>query len=157
MVSPCPSVCPSIRPSVHLSVDRIVSALYLLQYSPDPFHIYTSYQATLEGVSRVKCFSEIKRFVTLTLSCFDLGSNMNWSIVWVIMGQPGWSSECRHCCCSGRSWQTSCYIIYIHTFIVRNKYKVFITKKIHIHTVFRSRLLKLTKETCSSSWNQWIW
>ena len=38
------SVCPS--------VDRIVSALYLQQYSPDPFHICTSYQAT-SGVSRV--------------------------------------------------------------------------------------------------------
>ena len=36
------SVCPS--------VDRIVSALYLQQYSSDPFHICTSYQATSEGV-----------------------------------------------------------------------------------------------------------
>ena len=32
--------------SVYPSDDRIVSALYLLQYSPDPLHIYTSYQAT---------------------------------------------------------------------------------------------------------------
>ena len=39
------SVCPS--------VDRIVSALYLQQYSSDPFHINTSYQATSEGVSHV--------------------------------------------------------------------------------------------------------
>ena len=39
------SVCPS--------VDRIVSALYLQQYSSDPFHICTSYQTTSEGVSRV--------------------------------------------------------------------------------------------------------
>ena len=39
--------------SVCLSVDRIVSALYLQQYSSDPFHICTSYQATSEGVSRV--------------------------------------------------------------------------------------------------------
>ena len=39
------SLCPS--------VDRIVSALYLQQYSSDPFHICTSYQATSEGVSRV--------------------------------------------------------------------------------------------------------
>ena len=79
------------------SVDRIVSALYLLQYSPDPFHIYTSYQATLEGVlcvsvfflnSRISSFGKFFKFVTLTLSCFDLGSNMNWSIVWVIMGYP---------------------------------------------------------------------
>ena len=40
------SVCPS--------VDGIISALQ--QYSPDPFHIYTSYQATSEGVSHVKVF-----------------------------------------------------------------------------------------------------
>ena len=41
-----------IRLSVCPSVDRIVSALYLQQYSSDLFHIYTSYQATSEGVSR---------------------------------------------------------------------------------------------------------
>ena len=35
-------------------VDRIKSALYLQQYLPDPFHIYTSYQAT--SVSHVKFF-----------------------------------------------------------------------------------------------------
>ena len=33
---------------------RIVSAQYLQQYSLDPFHIYTSYQATSVGVSCVK-------------------------------------------------------------------------------------------------------
>ena len=44
------SVCPS--------VDRIVSALYLQQYLSDPFHIYTSYQATSEGVSLVKFISK---------------------------------------------------------------------------------------------------
>ena len=37
LVSPCPSV------------DRIVSALYLQQYSSDPFHVCTSYEATSEG------------------------------------------------------------------------------------------------------------
>ena len=42
LVSPCPSVFPS--------VDRMLYALYLLQYPPDPFDIYTSYQATSEGV-----------------------------------------------------------------------------------------------------------
>ena len=42
-----------VRLSVSPSVDRIVSALYLQQYSSDPFHICTSYQATSEGVSRV--------------------------------------------------------------------------------------------------------
>ena len=46
------SVCPS--------VDRIVSALYLQQYSSDPFHICTSYQATSEGVLRVMPISKLK-------------------------------------------------------------------------------------------------
>ena len=36
------SVCPSARLPVCPSVDRIVSALYLQQYSSDPFHICTS-------------------------------------------------------------------------------------------------------------------
>ena len=46
------SVCPS--------VDRIVSALYLQQYSSDPFHICTSYRATSEGVSHVMPISKFK-------------------------------------------------------------------------------------------------
>ena len=54
LVSPCPSVRPSVCPSV----DRIVSALYLQQYSSDPFHICTSYQATPEGVSHVTFVSK---------------------------------------------------------------------------------------------------
>ena len=64
LVSPCPSVRLSVRPSVRLSVcpsvDRIVSALYLQEYSSDPFHICTSYQATSEGVSRVMPISKFK-------------------------------------------------------------------------------------------------
>ena len=59
----CLSVCPS--------VDRIVSALYLQQYSSDPFHICTSYQATSE-VLKFWNFGEFFKFVTLTLSSFDL-------------------------------------------------------------------------------------
>ena len=47
------SVCPS--------VDRIVSALYLQQYSSDLFHICTSYQATSECVSRVMPVSKLKK------------------------------------------------------------------------------------------------
>ena len=91
LLSPCPSVCPSVRLSVCPSVDKIVSALYLVQYSPDPFHIYTSYQATSEGVLRVFWnFGKFFKFVTLTLSCFDLGSIMSWSVVWIIMGRRGY-------------------------------------------------------------------
>ena len=46
-VSPCPSV------------DRIVSTLYLLQYTLDPFHIYTPYRATSEDLA-LKQFSKFK-------------------------------------------------------------------------------------------------
>ena len=49
-----------VRLSVCPSVDRIVSALYLQQYSSDPFHICTSYGATSEGVSRVMPVSKLK-------------------------------------------------------------------------------------------------
>ena len=82
LVSPCPSVRqPSRRLSICPSVDRIVSALYLPQYSTDPFHIYTAYQATSEGVwsfffFKIWSFGKFFKFVTLTLSCFDFGSNM---------------------------------------------------------------------------------
>ena len=51
---------PGITLSVCPSVDRIVSALYLQQYSSDPFHICASYQATSEGVSRVISVSKFK-------------------------------------------------------------------------------------------------
>ena len=54
------SVCPSDRLSVCPSVDRIVSALYLQQYSSDPFYICTSYQATWEVVLRVMLISKFK-------------------------------------------------------------------------------------------------
>ena len=89
LVSPCPSVRPSVCPSV----DRIVSALYLQQYSSDPFHICTSYQAISEGVSRVmfvsklKNFGEFFKFVILTVF-FWLGIQYD-SIVWVIMAGGG--------------------------------------------------------------------
>ena len=80
-----------------------MSALYLLQYSPNLFHIYTPYQATSEGVLRVVFFFLFKipkikvgkwyKLVTLTLSRFDLGSNMNCSIVWVFMGRRWYSQN----------------------------------------------------------------
>ena len=93
------SVCPS--------VDRIVSALYLQQYSSDPFHIYTSYQATSEGVSRVMPVSKFKnlKFWRIFLICnfdfviFWLGIQYD-SMVWVIMRRWGVSSERRRSSCS---------------------------------------------------------
>ena len=54
-----------VRLSVCPSVDKIVSALYLQEYSSDPFHIRTSYQATSEGVSRV-------------MPIIHLDSNLSW-------------------------------------------------------------------------------
>ena len=95
------SVCPS--------VDRIMSALYLQQYSSDPFHICTSYQATSEGVSRVMPVSKFKnvKFWRIFQICnFDFG--FFWlgiqydSMVWVIIRRRGVSSERRHSSCS--SW-----------------------------------------------------
>ena len=81
------SVCPSIRPSVCPSVDRIVSALYLLKYSLDPFHIYTSYPATSEGVLHVTFCSKLKnlKFCNLDFVLFWLGIQYEL-VMWVIMG-----------------------------------------------------------------------
>ena len=64
-----------VCPSVHLWT-KTVSALYLQQYLRDPFHTYTSYQATSEGVSHVIFVFKIQK-LQIWASCFDLGSNMN--------------------------------------------------------------------------------
>ena len=71
--------------SVRPSVDRMVSALYFQQHLLDPFHIYTSCQATPAGVCKdffanfqnVNIWQFFFKFVTLTLSCFYFGSDMN--------------------------------------------------------------------------------
>ena len=83
------SVCPS--------VDRIVSALYLQQYSLDLFHICASYQATSEGVSRVMPVSKFKhlKFWRIFKICnfdfvfFWLGIQYD-SLVWVIIRRRGY-------------------------------------------------------------------
>ena len=71
-----------VRLSICLSMDRIVSALYLIQNLLDPFHICTPYYATAEGVlcvmflfkiQKLKSFGKFVKFVALTLSCFLLG------------------------------------------------------------------------------------
>ena len=74
-----------VRLSLCQSVDRIVSALYFQQYSSDPFHICTSYQATSEGVSRVM---PISKFKNLHFVFFWLGIQYD-SMVWVIMRRWG--------------------------------------------------------------------
>ena len=85
-------VCLSARPSVH----NMVYALYLQQCLPDPVKIYISYQATSVGVSSVFFFQNSKiaifgkffKFVTLTLSRFELGSNMKIVWIWGGRGYP---------------------------------------------------------------------
>ena len=46
-------------------------------------------------IKNFEVFGKFFKFVTLTVSCFDLGSSMNWSIVWIIMRRRGVSSERR--------------------------------------------------------------
>ena len=112
LVSTCPSVCLSVCPCV----DRIMSALYLQQYSSDPFHICTTIPATLEGVSHVMFVSKFKhlKFWRIILICnFDFG--FFWlgieydSMVWVIMRWQGVSSERR--CSSCSSWHSDNHVI----------------------------------------------
>ena len=62
-----------------------MSTPYLQQYSSDLFHICTSYWATSEGVN----FGKFFKFVTLTLSSFDLGIQYD-SLIGVFMGQRGY-------------------------------------------------------------------
>ena len=83
--------------SIGLSVDRIMSALYLQQYSLDPFDIWTSYQATSEGVWGVRFVAKykgLKFWQILEIGNFNfvflwLGIQYD-SIVWVIMRRWGY-------------------------------------------------------------------
>ena len=96
-----PSGCLSVHLSVRLWTESC-SALYLQQCSSDPFHICTSYQAILEGVSHVKFVSQIKNFKFWQIHWIgNFDSVFLWlgiqydSIVWVIMRGGGGSSERR--------------------------------------------------------------
>ena len=123
------SVCPS--------VDRIVSALYLQQYSLDPFYICTSYQATSEGVSRVMSVSKFKnlKFWRIFKICnfdfviFWLGIQYD-SMVWVIMRRRGVSSERRRSSCSSSISQ---YIEYQYVCRYMNAY-LYNVCVIYVHT-----------------------
>ena len=95
------SVCPSVGLSVCPSVPHPVSVRSVApgQFWLDPFHIYTSYQATSEGVSHVKFLAN---FVNLNfwqfLSICNFDFVLFWlgiwceSLVWVIMGRR-WVSQ----------------------------------------------------------------
>ena len=91
-------VCPTVRPSV----PHPMSALQSLQFWLDPFDVYPSYQATSEGVSRVKFLAQFQNldFWLFVLICnFDIV--LFWlgfwceSLVWVIMGRRGISERRR--------------------------------------------------------------
>ena len=114
LVSRRPSVCSPVCPFVRPSVDKIVSALYLPQFLPDPFHDCTSYQATSEGVSRVKVFVKFQNlnfwhFFGICNFDFVLLWHGIWyeSIIWVIMGRWGVFAERRRSSCS--SWFKELY------------------------------------------------
>ena len=99
-----------VRPSVHPSVCLWTESylLYLPQYLPDPFPIYTSYQPTSEGMQHVDfCekiwnFGKFFKFAPLTLSFLtwdplSVNSMGNY-------GAAGVSSEHRHSSCSSYIW-----------------------------------------------------
>ena len=79
-----PSVCLSIRPSVHLSC---ILCPLCSSYSSGWIHfIFIHLIKQLQKVCHVQCFLQnftiwifgnFLKFVTLTLCCFDLGSDLN--------------------------------------------------------------------------------
>ena len=98
-----PSVCPSVRPT---SCVRSVAPKVLVGF----FHIYTSYQATSEGVSHVKFLAKFQnlnfwqcfKIYNFDFVLFWLGI---WceSLIWIIgprHGAAGGISECRRSSCS---------------------------------------------------------
>ena len=60
LVSPRPSVCPSVRLSVRPSVRPASRVRSVAPTVLAGFHIYTSYQATSEGVSRVRLLAKFQ-------------------------------------------------------------------------------------------------
>ena len=125
------SVCPSVCPSVY----RIVSALYLQQYSPDPFHICTSYQATSEGVSHVMFVSKFKnlKFWQIRQICnfdfvfFWLGIQYE-SIVWNIIRRWGVSSELRRSSCSNCELDMWCDMLLSYCVRHNHSYSLHLTR-----------------------------
>ena len=74
-------VRPFVHPSICLFVGRIVSALYLQQYSLDPSYICTSYQSTSEGVA-CKVFLKILKLRIL--------ANSSYLLLWLCPLNPIW-------------------------------------------------------------------
>ena len=96
----------SLRPSVCPSVPHPVSALKHLQFWLDPFHIYTYYQATSEGVLCVKFLAKISKLEVLAIF-LNLQLWLCHLLTWDLMlitgmckhGAARGISECRRSSC----------------------------------------------------------
>ena len=100
-------VCLSICPSVHLWTESCPLCIFcntcrihflcthLIKQLQKVFHMYHFFSKF-----RSLKFWQILSICNFDFVKFDLGSNMNWSVVWVIMGRQGVSSECRRSSCS---------------------------------------------------------
>ena len=77
-----------VSPSVHLCTELCPLCIF---YNTCWIHfIFTRLIMQLQQVCcMLISVSKFFKFVTLTLSCSDFRSNMNWSIVWVITGGGG--------------------------------------------------------------------
>ena len=103
LVSPCPSVRLSVCPSV----DRIVSALYLQQYSWDPLHLAILSSNLRRCVMCKICLKNLKFWQILEICNSDFV--FFWlaiqydSVLWVIMRGGGGGGEV-----SSERWHSSC-------------------------------------------------
>ena len=100
LVTLCPSVCPSVRPS------HIPCPLCGLQFSLDPFHIYTSYKATSESVSHIKFLTKFKIWILTFVFNLQLWLCLflTWELMWITSIGNQWVavdfSERIHSSCS---------------------------------------------------------
>ena len=77
----------------------VLSILILFKTNKPGAYLFLRWKLSFQN-SKIRNFGKLFKFITSTLSCFDLGSITNWSIVWVIMGRQGVSSERRCSSCS---------------------------------------------------------
>ena len=92
-----------VRPSI-CGQNCVRSVSFTWQYWPDPFHIYTPYLATLEGVSWVKIYSKFEILANSLNLYLWLCLDLTWDPIWInsmlIIGQRGVSSDRRPSSCS---------------------------------------------------------
>ena len=93
-VSPCPSVHlfaygqNRIRSVSSTILTRSISYLHILSSN---FRRCVMYKVFFFKIKKIGSFGKFFKFVTLSLSCFDLGSNVNCSVVWA--WDPIWTGE----------------------------------------------------------------